>query len=89
MPHVNVHLSAEAGAWVRDNCLNRWTKAPDCALREISELIMRKLVRRYGDLNTVLSTAPDELAESFARGTRARGFTSIGSLMASDKGKHR
>ena len=89
MPHVNVHLSAEAGAWVRDNCRNGFANAPNCALREISELIMRKLELRFGGLNTILNTAPDELADSFARRTRARGFTSIGSLMVSDKGKHR
>ena len=74
---------------MRDNCLNGWTKAPNCALREISELVMRKLVCRYGDLNTVLSTAPSELAASVASGARARGFTRISGLMVSGKAKHR
>ena len=83
VPYTKVYLSADAGAWVGEHCLERWASAPPCALRDIADLIMRKLRGQFGDINSVLSIAPKELAASLACKRRSRGFGKISSLMTS------
>ena len=81
VPNTKMDLSADAGAWVGEHCLERWGTAPQCALRDVADLVMRKLHRTFGDMNSVLSNAPKELAASLARNRRARGFNKISSLV--------
>ena len=81
VPYTKVYLSADAGAWVGEHCLERWASAPQCALRDIADLMMRKLHGKFGDVNSVLSIAPKELAVSLACKRRSRRIGKISALM--------
>ena len=81
VPYTKVYLSADAGAWVGEHCLERWASAPQCALRDIADLMMRKLHGKFGDVNSVLSIAPKELAVSLACKRRSSRIGKISALM--------
>ena len=81
VPSTKVYLSADAGAWVGEHCLEGWASAPQCALRDIADLMMRKLHGKFGDVNSVLSIAPKELAVSLACKRRSRRIGKISALM--------
>ena len=52
-----------------------------CALRDIADLMMRKLHGKFGDVNSVLSIAPKELAVSLACKRRSSRIGKISALM--------